>query len=148
MCFKYREKKFGKFWFVLIALVLIAVAVGVVWGGVYGFLNIAHWTKWLLLVGACLVGLAVGGFGVFMVLFSFSLIGSWKSVRDVNTTKGVKDVRLCEHCGRVIAKHAEFCEHCGERLHEGLGMKKCPECKTQNSANASFCDKCGHKFED
>ncbi|MCQ2564935.1 MAG: zinc ribbon domain-containing protein [Clostridia bacterium] len=147
MCFKYREKKFGKFWFVAFALLLIAMAVGTVWGGVYAFLHIEHWTKWVLIVGAGLLALFLVLLGLYMILISFSLINSWKSVRDRNTTKGVKDVRLCEHCGRVISKKAQFCEHCGEPLHEGLGMKKCPECKAENSAKAAFCEKCGHKFK-
>ena len=40
--FGYREKKYGKFVFVLIALILIALAVGAVYGGIYAVLHMTH----------------------------------------------------------------------------------------------------------
>ena len=76
------------------------------------------------------------------------MISQSKSVRDGNKSKGISGTRLCEKCGRVISKKAEFCEHCGGKLHEGTGIRTCPECKSKNSAAAAFCEKCGYEFKD
>ena len=146
--FKYREKRFGRTALVLFALLFVALAAGSVFGGVYAVMHMAHWSKYVICVVACLVGLLLGLFGILLLIISFSMISSWKSGRDGNKSKGVSNTRLCDKCGRVISKHAEFCEHCGEKQHSGLGMRTCPECKTKNSALAEFCEKCGHKFSD
>lgn len=146
--FSYREKRYGKFWFVLIAIILIGLAVASVYGGVYAVLHMTHWAKYVIITIACIVALVLAGFGIFMILFSFSLINSWKSVRDGNKSKGVANTRLCDKCGRVITKNAEYCEHCGAKQQTGLGLKTCPECKTKNSGNAAFCEKCGHEFKE
>lgn len=145
--FGYREKKYGKFVFVLIALILIALAVGAVYGGIYAVLHMTHWAKYIIIVVASILGLALGLFGIFLILFSFSLIGTWKTVRDKNTT-GKSATRLCDKCGRVITKNAEFCEHCGAKQQTGLGLKTCPNCKTKNSGKAAFCEKCGYEFKE
>ena len=68
--FGYREKKYGKFVFVLIALVLIALAVGAVYGGIYAVQHMTHWAKYIIIVVACILGLALGLFGIFLILFS------------------------------------------------------------------------------
>ena len=148
MClFKYKEKRYGKLTFILIALVLIALAAASVFGGVYAVINMTHWAKYIIVVVTSLVGLAVGGFGIIMIALSFSLIGTKQSVRDGNSAIGVANTRLCDMCGKVISKKAEFCEHCGGKQQSGLGMKECPECKTKNSALAQFCEKCGKEFD-
>lgn len=148
MClFKYREKRYGKLAFIIFALCVIALAGVAIWGGVYAVLNMSHWAKYVIVSVAGVVGFALLCFGVFLILFSFSLIWKNKSVRDVNKSKGVADVRLCDKCGRVITKKAEFCEHCGEKQQTGLGLKVCPECKTKNSGAAAFCEKCGYEFK-
>lgn len=144
--FKYREKRYGKFTFVLFALILIALAAASIYGGIYAVLKMAHWSKYIIVVVASIIGLALGVFGIFLVALSFSMINQSKSVRDENKAKGISGARLCDKCGRVISKKAEFCEHCGEKLQTGLGMKVCPDCKTKNSATAEFCEKCGKKF--
>ena len=146
--FTYREKRYGKFTFILFALLLIALACASVYGGVYAVLNMAHWSKYIILVVACIVGLALVAFGLFLILFSFSMINSWKSVRDGNKSKGIANTRLCDKCGRVITKKAEYCEHCGAKQQTGLGLKDCPQCKTKNSGNAAFCEKCGYEFKE
>ncbi len=146
--FKYRETRYGKTAFVLFAILLIALACGSVYGGVYAILHMTHWTKYLIMVIAGIVALALALFGLYLILFSFSMISSWKSVRDGNKSKGISGTRLCDKCGKVITKHAEYCEHCGAKQHGGLGLKTCPNCKTKNSAMASFCEKCGHEFKD
>lgn len=149
MClFKYREKRYGKTALVLFSLILIALAVGCAIGGVAAYKYIAHWSKYIIIVGAGVVGFALFVFGVYVFLFTFSMISSWKSVRDGNKSIGVKDVRLCDKCGRQISKSAQFCEHCGEKQNSGLGMKSCPKCKTKNSALAKYCEKCGEEFKD
>ena len=149
MClFKYREKRYGKFLFVLIALVMLALAGGAVFGGVYAVMHMNHWAKYVIVVVAGIVGLMLLAMSVFMLIFSTSMINSWKSVRDGNKSKGLANGRLCDKCGRVITKKAEFCEHCGEKQETGLGLKACPNCKTKNSGAASFCEKCGYEFKD
>ena len=148
MClFKYKEKRYGKFVFILFALACLVVASASIFGGVYAVMHMTHWSKYVIVSVAGLFGLFVGAMGVVCVWLSFSMINKSKSVRDGNRMKGIADTRLCDNCGRVISKVAEFCEHCGSKLETGLGMKQCPECKTKNSATADFCEKCGHQFE-
>jgi len=147
MClFRYREKRYGKFTMILVSLLMVALAVAAVWGGIYAFTHITMWAKYLLLVLGIIVGLAVGGFGLFMFFIALSMSGKSKSVRDINKTKGTAGTRLCEVCGRVISKKAEFCEHCGDRQESMADYKICPKCKSKNNATADFCQKCGEKF--
>ncbi len=149
MClFKYREKRYGKFAFVLMALVMVALAGGAIYGGVYAVMHMTHWSRFVIVSLAGVVGLILGGLGIFFLIFSTSMINSWKSVRDGNKSKGLANGRLCDKCGRVISKVAEFCEHCGEKQDTGHGLKKCPKCKAKNSAAADFCEKCGHNFRE
>ena len=144
--FKYREKKYGKLTFVLIAISFVLLAAASVYGGIYAVIHMSHWTKYLIVVIASVVGLALGGIGIFLVALSFSMISQSKSVRDENTSKGISGTRLCDKCGRVISKKAEFCEHCGGKQESGVGLKECPHCKTKNSGAAAFCEKCGKEF--
>ena len=147
MClFKYREKKFGKLALILLALLFIAAAAGAVFGGVYAVIHMTHWAKYVIVSVAGVFAFLTAGIGLYMILISFSMINTWRSVRDVNTTGKVKDVRLCDKCGRVISKHADFCEHCGEAQESGTGLKKCEHCGTKNSAAAKFCENCGKEF--
>lgn len=146
--FGYREKRYGKFAFIVLAILSIALAVGAVWGGVYAVLHMAHWSKYIIIVVASIFGLVFGFFGIFLLLLSFSMINSWKSVRDGNKSIGTANKLLCEKCGRVIAKGALFCEHCGAKQQLGHGMKDCPECKTKNSGDAKFCEHCGYEFKE
>ena len=149
MClFKYREKRYGKLAFILFAILTIALAVASIWGGVYAVMHMEHWAKYIIVSVAGIVGVALGLFGLFLFGMSFSLINHSKSVRDGNKSKGISGTRLCDKCGRVISKNAEFCEHCGATQQTGLGMKVCPECKTKNSATAAFCEKCRYEFKD
>lgn len=145
--FGYREKRYGKTALVLLAILIIALGAGSIFGGVYAVIHMAHWSKYIIVVVACIVGLLLAIMGIFMFFFTFSMINSWKSGRDGNKSKGVSNVRLCDKCGRMITKKAEFCEHCGAKQQTGLGLKECPNCKTKNSGAAEYCEKCGHKFE-
>ncbi len=145
--FGYKEKRYGKLLFVIISLLLVVLGGGAIFGGVYAILKMAHWAKYVIAVVAFIVGGLLALFGIFMFVFSFSLINSWKSVRDGNKSIGTANKNLCEKCGRVIPKGAEYCEHCGAKQQLGHGMKKCPNCKTLNSGDAQFCYKCGTKFE-
>jgi len=145
--FKYKEKKYGKLTFVLVALILILIAAASIFGGIYAVINMAHWSKYLIVVIASIFGLVVGCFGIFLFAMSFSMISQSKSVRDENSSKGISGTRLCDRCGRVISKKAEFCEHCGGKQESGLGLKECPNCKTKNSGAAAFCEKCGFEFK-
>ncbi len=144
--FSYKEKRYGKFVFILIAIVLLALAGGSIFGGIYAVMHMSHWSKYLIIVVACIAGLLFALMGITMLVMSLSMINSWKSGRDSNKSKGVSNVRLCDKCGRVITKKAEFCEHCGAKQETGLGLKQCPECGTKNSGPAAFCEKCGHDF--
>jgi len=144
--FQYREKRYGKLTFCLIAVILVLLAAASVYGGIYAVINMAHWSKYVIVVVASIIGLCLGVFGIFLVALSFSMISQSKSVRDENKSKGIANTRLCDKCGRVISKKAEFCEHCGLKQESGLGMKVCPDCKTKNSGTATFCEKCGKKF--
>lgn len=144
MClFKYREKRYGKLSLILFAFILLALAAASVYGGYMAYIHMSHWAKYVIIVAAGLFALAAGGFGLFIIGLSFSMINQSKSVRDGNRSKGISGTRLCDKCGRVISKHADFCEHCGLKQENGSGMKKCPQCKTKNSATATFCEKCG-----
>ena len=148
MCwFSYREKRYGKLLFVVIALAILALAGGAVYGGVYAVMHMTHWSKYLIVSVAGVVGLLLLAVSVFMLIFSTGMINTWQSVRDGNKSKGLANGRLCDKCGRVISKKAQYCEHCGETQEIGLGLKACPNCKTKNSGTAEFCEKCGHKFE-
>ncbi len=146
--FSYREKRYGKTAMVIVGLISIALAVAAVWGGVYAVLNMAHWSKYIIIVVAAIVGLFLVFFGGFLILLSFSMINSWQSVRDGNKSIGTANKVLCEKCGRVIAKGAQYCEHCGTKQQLGHGMKDCPECKTKNSGDAKFCEHCGFEFKE
>ena len=149
MClFRYREKRYGKLALILFALVLIAAAAASVYGGVYAVMHMAHWSKYVIVSVAGLVGLFLGLFGLVVFGISFSLINHKRSVRDRNKYKGVSGTYLCDKCGRVISKKAKVCEHCGAVQQIGKHDKKCPECKTKNNATAAFCEKCGYKFEE
>ena len=145
--FKYREKKYGKITFVLVAIILVLLAAASVYGGIYAVIHMSNWSKYLIVVVAAVVGLFLGGFGIFMLALSFSMISQSKSVRDENSSKGISGTRLCDKCGRVISKKAEFCEHCGGKQESGLGLKECPNCKAKNSGAATFCEKCGTEFK-
>lgn len=148
MCFKYREKKYGKFTLILVSLLLMALAVGFVYGGVYALLKMVHWAKWIILAVGIILAIPCLIFGGIMFTVSLSMTGRNKSVRDVNSGKGIADTRLCDKCGRVISKKAEYCEHCGTKQVSGLGMKTCPYCKTKNSGAAEFCEKCGKSLKE
>lgn len=143
-----KTTRYGKFIFILFALLCLAAAGASIYGGIYAVIHMSHWTKYLIIVVACIFALIVGMLGVLFLLMSFSMIRTWKSVRDTNKSKGTANARLCDSCGKVITKNAEFCEHCGAKQKTGLGLKKCPECNTKNSGNAQFCEKCGHEFKD
>lgn len=146
--FSYREKRYGKLTFILVSLLIIALGGLAIFGGVYAVLKMAHWSKYIIVVVACLIGGLLALFGLFMFFFSFSMTGKSKSVRDGNEVKGISGTRLCDNCGRVITKGALVCEHCGAKQHSGLGLKTCPTCKTKNSGAAKFCEKCGYEFKD
>lgn len=141
-----RTTRYGKFVFILLAILCLALAGGSIFGGVYAVLHMAHWAKYVIITVACIFAFLIGSFGLFMVVMSLSLVGSFKSVRDT-AVKGTANVRLCDKCGRVITKHAEYCEHCGAKQETGLGLKTCPNCKTKNSGNAKFCEHCGFEFK-
>ena len=141
-----RTTRTGKFTFILLAICCLALAGGSIFGGIYAVLHMTHWAKYVIIVLACIFAFIIAMIGVFLLMFSLSLINSWKSVRDT-TIKGTAHVRLCDKCGKVITKHAQYCEHCGAKQETGLGLKTCPECKTKNSGNAQFCEKCGHEFK-
>lgn len=141
-----RTTRYGKFIFILLAILCLALAGGSIFGGVYAVLHMSHWAKYVIISVACVFAFIVGAFGLFLVVMSLSLINSWKSVRDTNV-KGTANVRLCDKCGRVITKNAEYCEHCGTKQETGLGLKSCPNCKTKNSGNAKFCEHCGFEFK-
>ncbi len=142
-----KTTRYGKFIFILIALCCLALAGGSIFGGVYAVIHMTHWAKYVIVVVACLFAFIVGVIGLQLFLFSFSMINSWKSVRDSNVSKGIAGTRLCDSCGRVITKNAEYCEHCGAKQETGLGLKSCPNCKTKNSGNAKFCEHCGFEFK-
>lgn len=131
----------------IVAVLLIAIACGLVYAGIYAFKNVdTTWAKYVLMIVASLFALISALMGISMILISFSMLNRWKSVRDKNTTGGIADVRLCDKCGRVISKGAKICEHCGEKQESGMGMKSCPKCKAKNSAKASYCEQCGYDF--
>ena len=149
MClFKYREKRYGKLTLRLVGLFTIALGIAAIFGGVYAVNHMIHWAKYIIVAVASIVGVGLVFFGGAMVFITFSMINSSKSVRDGNKAKGIAHTRLCDKCGKVISKNAEFCEHCGKKQQSGLGMKNCPECKTKNSALAQFCEKCGYEFKE
>lgn len=141
-----RTTRNGKLVLILLAILGLVIAGGSLFGGIFAVLHMSHWAKYIICVAACLFALIIGALSLFMIVLSFSLINSWKSVRDT-TIKGTANVRLCDMCGRVITKNAEYCEHCGAKQETGNGLKTCPNCKTKNSGNANFCEHCGFEFK-
>lgn len=147
MClFRYREKRYGKLAFILFALGFIAIAAAAVFGGVYAVMHMSHWAKYIIVSVAGIFALLSGGFGLYLFAISFSLINHSKSVRDGNKSKGISGTYLCDKCGRVISKHAEFCEHCGAEQETNTTIK-CPNCKAKNEGTAAFCQQCGYEFK-
>ncbi len=146
--FRYEEKRYGKTTLVLFSVFVLALSVAGVFGGVFAVLHMSHWVKYVIVSVAGVVSLALAIWGLTMIIIAFSMTGNSKSVRDVNASKGTAYDRLCDQCGRVITKNAQFCEHCGAKQHSGLGLRSCPNCKTKNSAGAAFCEKCGYEFKD
>ena len=146
MClFKYKEKRYGKLAFILFSLLFVALGAGAIWGGIVAFNNLENWLRIFLLVAGIVVGAPVGLFGLYLFAISFSLTWKSKSVRDGNKSKGIADTRLCDVCGRVISKKAEFCEHCGDKQASTVA-KECPSCKAKVNGTAEFCEKCGFEF--
>ena len=104
MClFKYREKKYGKYTLLLVGLILIVLALASIFGGVVAVTKMQHWAKYIIVSVASVFALALIVFGVLFVILSFAMTGRSKSVRDINTAKGIADTRLCDYCGRVIS---------------------------------------------
>ena len=58
--FKYKEKRYGKFVFIIFALCSIAAAVASVWGGVYAVMHMSHWSKYIIISVASIFALFVG----------------------------------------------------------------------------------------
>lgn len=81
--FSYREKRYGKLALVLLALVILALAGGAIYGGIYAVMHMSHWSKYVIIVVACIIGLVLAVFGLFLFFFTFSMINSWKSGRDM-----------------------------------------------------------------
>ena len=54
--FSYREKRYGKFVFVLVALIIIALAGGAIYGGIYAVMHMSHWSKYVIITVASIVG--------------------------------------------------------------------------------------------
>lgn len=149
MClFRYREKRYGKLALILFALLSIALAGGSIFGGVYAVIHMSHWSRFVIVSVAGIVGIGLAILGFACLGISFSMINQKRSVRDRNKSKGISGTYLCDKCGRVISKHANVCEHCGAVQQIGKQDKKCPECKAKNNATASYCEKCGYKFEE
>ena len=143
--FKYKEKRYSKLTFILIAVIFVLIAAACVYGGIYAVVNMSHWSKYIIVAITSLIGLCLGCIGIVMIGLSFSMINSNKSVRDGNEAIGINGTRLCDKCGRVITEQAEFCEHCGEK-QQNTSAKVCPSCKAKNSSTAAFCEKCGKQL--
>lgn len=144
--FSYREKRYGKTALRLFSLLVIVIGAALIYGGVMALIHHPHWTKYVISVPMFIISIFPIFIGFYMFMITFSMINSWKSVKDGNKSKGIANARLCDKCGRQITKKAEFCEHCGTKQETGLGLKSCPHCKTKNSGAAEFCEKCGEKF--
>lgn len=143
----YREKKYGKGALIVFAIVLIAIAGGSIFGGVYAVNHMSHWSKYIIVSVAGIFGIATAICGFLCLSISFSMINEKQSVRDGNDSIGIANTHLCDKCGRVISENASVCEHCGA-TQTGKEAKKCPDCGTKNSPTASYCEKCGYKFEE
>ena len=141
----YKEKIIGKKSFIAFTTIITIIAGLSIIGGIFAVVKMAHWSKYII----CIVGIAIGIFATLMAIYciaiAFSMTGKEKSVRDVNTMKGIVDTRLCDKCGRVISETAEVCEHCGAKQSDI--KKQCPTCKVENNGSAKFCEKCGYEFE-
>ncbi len=73
--FKYREKRYGKFTFTLVSLLIIALGGLAIFGGVYAVMHMAHWAKYIIVAVASIVGGLIALFGLLMFFVSFSMSG-------------------------------------------------------------------------
>lgn len=145
MCFRYREKRYGKGTLILVAILVLALAIGAGFGGVFAVIKMSHWSKYVILAVAIVVALLLLMLGLAMLIVSAGMSGFRKSVRDIGYAKGVDHDRLCDKCGRLLDKDAEFCTHCGAK-QTPISKRVCPLCKGKSDPEAEYCAHCGHKF--
>lgn len=142
----YKETKISKKGFIIFAVCTILFAILCLVGGIVGFNLISNFARWIVLILGIILALVIGAVGVTCVMLSFSMTGLAQSVKDGNSAKGIANTYLCDACGRVISKDAEFCEHCGKK-QEISKTKKCPKCGAEINGIAQFCEKCGEEVK-
>ena len=145
MCFRYKEKRYGKSTLILVSLLVIALAVGAGVGGAFAVIKMSHWSKYVIVVVCGIVAFCLLMLGISMFVVSCGMSGYRKSVRDIGYAKGVDADRLCDKCGKLLGKDDEFCTHCGAK-QTGNEKRVCPLCKGKSAPEAEFCAHCGHKF--
>ncbi len=145
MCFRYKEKRYGKSTLVVVALVLVALAVAAGVGGVFAVIKMSHWSKYVIVSVAAVAALCLLFLGGSMLVVASGMSGYRQSVRDIGYAKGVDHDRLCDKCGKLLNKEDEFCTHCGAK-QTPTGKVVCPLCKSKNDPEAEYCAQCGHKF--
>lgn len=146
MCFRYKEKRYGKSTLIFVALLILLGAVACVTGGVFAVIKMSHWAKYAIICVACVIAMCLLFLGTSMLVVSFGMSGYRQSVRDIGYAKGVYKDRLCDKCGKLLDKHDDFCKYCGAS-QPASGNKVCPNCKTKNDVEADFCSKCGYEFK-
>lgn len=142
----YKEKRYGKKELKILTGIVLAVAIISLFLGISACIDMTHWAKWIILAVSIVVALALGVWGIVLIIIVCSTHDEKQSVRDGNEAKGTANANLCEACGRVIEKDAEHCEYCGAK-QEAIATKVCKECGHKNKGTAKYCKKCGQELE-
>ena len=50
MCFRYKEKRYGKTTLILVSLLVVALAVAAGVGGAFAVIKMTHWSKYVIVV--------------------------------------------------------------------------------------------------
>ena len=147
----YREARYGKKTLMIISIVIFALCLGALAGGISMFViglmsGILSKMIWMPIVGGLLAILAIvfGIFSIIMFFTSVSMINVEQgSVKDGNRAIGTVNVVKCDKCGEELPDNAAFCSKCGTAVE---GVKTC-ECGAANEMDAEYCVSCGKKLK-
>lgn len=148
----YQEKRYDKGHLMIVGLVVAALALALIIGGVVLFINGIKvdgvWaTIWRIVLSVLMViiGLPFGYVSFMMIVTANSMI----SVKDGNVSDvgnsgvGTVNILKCDKCGEKLEEGAEFCHKCGAEVD---GYVKC-YCGHKNKVDAEHCVKCGNKLK-
>ena len=148
----YSEKRYDKGHLMILGLIIFAISLAMLVGGVALIVRGAIIAKasaiiWRAIVGGILslLGLTFGWIAIMIMITAGSMIKVKDgNVSDVgNSAMGTVNVNKCPNCGAKLDEDAEFCTTCGAQVE---GCIKC-ECGCKNSPDANNCKKCGKELK-